>query len=126
MKIYYRRKASNIVHLFDLCFLENQIFVLLFWLAFYFNKIGYGYSSTAIAIAYPISIVLGSFVFNPLIAKLSRYTRLITTSLLSLAFFSFFGILFLGSEEYELYIYIGLVGFGCFFYIAPYSRSISC
>ena len=43
IKVYYSRRVSNLLNWLDYLFLENQMFILLFWPAYYFNQLGYGY-----------------------------------------------------------------------------------
>ena len=125
MKIFYRRQTSNILQLIDFCFLENHMFVLLFWLPYYFNKLGYGYSSTTIAIAYPIFIVIGSFVFNPVFDRFPKQVYLISIILVLFTFLGFAAMLFFGSDQADFPIYIVLLGFACFNYIVPFTRSFA-
>lgn len=99
MKVFYKRKVSNVLNLIDFCFLENQMFILLFWLPYYFNKLGYGYSSSYIALAYPICIVFGTIIFHPITEKFPRHNGLINSILIALSFLSFFAMLFFGGDQ---------------------------
>ena len=125
IKVYYTRKTSNLLNLFDYLFLENQMFILLFWPAYYFNKLGYGYTSSLIVSAFPICVVLGTLICQPLIDKFPTRTNIITVILIALNFLSFFGMAFLGSDQSEIPIYMVLLGFGSFVWIVPYLRTFS-
>lgn len=101
------------------------MFILLFWLPYYFHKLGYGYQSTYIALAYPIAIIIGSFIFNPLLDRFPEQKGIITSILILITFLSFFAMLFFGSDQSDFPVYIGLIGLGCFTYIVPFTRSFS-
>ena len=101
------------------------MFVFLFWLPYYFNKLGYGYSSTIIAIAYPIFIVLGAFVFNPIFDRFSQQVHIISIVLVTVTFLGFAGMLFLGSDQSDFPSYIALLGLACFTHMVPFSRSFT-
>ena len=125
IRTYFSRKASNVLNWLDFMFLNNQQFILLFWPAYYFSQLGYGYASSVIVSAYPVFVVLGTLVFQPLFQKFPTYSGIIGSILIALNCLSFAGMFFLGNDESDIPIYMVLLGFGCFVWIIPLMRSWS-
>ena len=122
IKAYYRRRASNSVNLLEYMFLENQLFILLFWPAYYFNQLGYGYASSTIVAAFPCCAILGVLVCQPVFERFPTHSGLIGCILAGLSCLSFAGMLLLGKDEGEIPIYIVLIGLGSMFWITLWQR----
>ena len=75
------------------------MFILLFWPAYYFNKLGYGYASSTIVSAFPFCAVVGVLVCQPLYEKCPSHSGVIGSILVGLSFLSFAGMLVLGKDE---------------------------
>ena len=75
--------------------------------------------------AFPVCVVVGSLLCQPLIDKFPTHTSIITVILIASNFLSFSGIAFLGTDQSEIPIYIVLLGFGSFVWIFPYLRTFS-
>ena len=67
LKRYYSRKGSNVVLLFEYCFLDNQANIIVYWVPFFFMKSGFGFDAIWVALSYPIGVIIGSFTICPLV-----------------------------------------------------------
>ena len=125
IKVYYSRRVSNLLNWLDYLFLENQMFILLFWPAYYFNQLGYGYASSLIVSAFPFCTILGILVCQPLFGRFPDHSGAVGCILVALSFLLFLSMLLLGKDESEIPIYMVLLGLGSFLWIAPYQREMS-
>ena len=99
IRAHFSRKTSNVLNWLDYLFLDNQQFILLFWPAYYFNQLGYGYASSTIVSAFPICAVLGVLVCQLLLQKFPACSGIIGSILIALNCLSFSGMFFLGNDE---------------------------
>ena len=63
LKNFYRKK-SNISHTVTYAMLGTQYYMILLWLPYFFIHIGYGGSATLISMITPISIPVGTIMFQ--------------------------------------------------------------
>ena len=63
LKNFYRKK-SNISHTVTYAMLGTQYYMILLWLPYFFLHIGYGGSATLISMITPISIPVGTIMFQ--------------------------------------------------------------
>ena len=119
------RKKSNILFSLDYCFMENIIFIEVFWITFYFVTKGYVDNIAGLSSIYPFSIILGSFTLIPLFSFCQFKKSLLTSGLLVANFLIMLSFIFLNSEKSNLVYYI--IGFFLYnyFLIYPYSRIVS-
>ena len=125
MKGYYGRKTSNWLNLLDFIFLDNQLYIVLFWAVFYFSKLGYGYTSSMIASVFPACMVLGTLVLQFVLGKHLAQKPFITVILVGLNFLTFMMLLVLGNDQSEVPIYMILLGCGAFVWVVPFIRSFT-
>ena len=125
IKVYYKRRTSNSLNLLEYLFLSNQMLLLLYWPAYYFNQLGYGYASSTIVSVFPFCAALGILLCQPLFERLPAHSGVIAPILVGLSCLSFMGMLLLGKDGAEIPIYMVLLGLGAMFWVAPFQRSYS-
>ena len=75
IKEYYKKNASNVLLACEFSFKDSQASLVVFWVFYYFNKTGFEFAATWIAMAYPIGTMIGSFLVNPLLKKCPTLPR---------------------------------------------------
>ena len=84
LKNFFQRKGSNVILLFDYCFLDNQTSSIVYWAPFYFMKLGFGYNATWMVFSYSVGTSLGSLTINPLLKCFPSIASVATVVLLVL------------------------------------------
>ena len=84
MKVYYGRKASNIILLVEYCFIDSQSAMVVYWVPFFFMQMGFGYTAIWIALSYPAGQIFGSLTLIPLVNHLNKKFIPIATSIILL------------------------------------------
>ena len=122
LKNYYKRQASNVILLMEYCFIDSQGAMIVYWVPFFFMKVGFGFDATWVALSYPIGVAIGSFSTSPLINYFSNYANLITTFILFLECICAGIFWFIDLKEENLIIFVVLLGLASVFWIGPYTR----
>ena len=125
LKNFFQRKGSNVILLFDYCFLDNQTSSIVYWAPFFFMKMGFGYNATWMVFSYSVGTSLGSLTINPLLKYFPRIASVATVILLTLECTCFLIVYFIEKIEEHLGAFIALFGLASVFLISPYSRSAS-
>ena len=84
LKGYYKRKASNVLVLVEYCFIDNQGAMIVYWMAYFFIRVGFGFDAPWVALGYPLGAAVGSFTTSPLVNLFPTYAPLTTSILLFL------------------------------------------
>ena len=98
LKEHYNRRTSNWLLFWDFILLSNEGMIELYWVPYYFAKIGFGYKSILLGLAAPTRPLLGSvilmLVINPCFPDKSK----ITVIILALSFVIMGSVLLLGDD----------------------------
>ena len=84
LKDYYRRNASNALLLVEYSFVDNQGAMIVYWMAYFFMRVGFGFNAAWIALGYPIGAAIGSFTTSPLVNAFPSYAPLSVSIILFL------------------------------------------
>ena len=84
LKNFYQRKGSNVLIMFEYCFLENHISSVLYWSTYFFAAEGLGKDSSWILFAFSVGTSIGSLTINPFLKHFPKLAPLGTTTLLLL------------------------------------------
>ena len=125
LKGFFQRRTSNILLLFDYCFLDNQTSSIVYWAPFYFMQLEFGYDATWMVFSYSIGTSLGSLTINPLLKFFPKIASPTTIILLMLECTCFLIVYFVEKDIENLGAFIALFGLASVFLISPYSRSAS-
>lgn len=125
IKEYLKKNVSNILLVFDFCFIDNQTSMIVFWIPHFFRQTGFGMYAAWIALTYPGGTMVGSFIVNPLLKKCPQYIPIFTSILLFFESLCLLGVILLDPIEQNLAFYIILLAFAYIFLISPYSRAAS-
>ena len=120
---YLKRNISNVILIFQYCFIDNQPIMVVYWVPFFFMKSGFGFLATWIAVSYPIGVCLGSFTMTPLVGAFPTRAPILTTLFLLIQTICFLCFWFIELEEENFGKFIALLGIASIFIIAPYSRA---
>ena len=125
IKAFMKKNVSNILLVFDFCFIDNQTSMIVFWIPHFFRQSGFSYAATWIALTYPAGTMIGSFVVNPLLKKCPKHIPKFTIVLLALEMLCFLGVILLDMVAENLAFYILFLVFAYIFLVSPYSRAAS-
>ena len=125
LKGFYQRKGSNVLLLFDYCFLENHISSIVYWSAYFFAAEGLGFDATWILFTYSIGNSIGSLTINPLLKCFPNIASTATVIFLTLECGCLVGVLFIERKVENLGLFIVLFGLASILLISPFSRSVS-
>ena len=78
---------------------ENFYFNLLFWIPYYFSKIGYGFESSVISLMFPITMALGSIIFEQISRLCDSTMNFIVGGFYIIIFLINLAFMFMGSEK---------------------------
>ena len=125
LKNFFQRKGSNVVLLFDYCFLDNQTSSIVYWVPFFFAQEGFGFDSTWMVFSYSIGTSIGSLTINPLLKFYPGAAPIATIFLLLFECCCFLAVYFIERDHESLGVFVALYGIAAICLISPYSRSAS-
>ena len=122
LKGYYKRKVSNILVLIEYCFIDNQGAMIVYWMAYFFIRVGFGFNATWVALGYPLGAAVGSFTTSPLVNLFPTYAPLTTSVLLFLVCLLYNMFWLFELQEENLAIFAVLTGLASMLWICPFTR----
>ena len=102
---------------------ENFYFNILFWAPYYFSKIGYGFESSLISFIVPITMAIGSIIFEQLSKFCDSTMKFLIGGFYFIIFLINLSFMFMGAEKELIPVYMGLLGLVGFLLVPGFSRT---
>ena len=125
LKGHYGRKISNVILLFDYLTLACLRVMFVFWLTYFFAKLGYEENSIILSLSVPVGIVISAVLFVPMVDHCKNHIPSISVMLLVLNLMVVVSTLFTGKGESSPVIYFFQLLFISILSNVPFTLSAS-